>query len=569
MEHCIVMESFPQNGLERRLRWYEHVRDVLNSWGRDGQNGLTIVSSSSTNGQNEDLAVAHVPREQPAEVTVYLYHSSQRDKWKKRWVTLRADGQMVVSKKPGQPPKHTINICHLSDSDVYFITPRHMAKVLKPPKRYCIAVKSQEKSSLFLSAEKYLHYFATDDKKLADFWYKTVQEWRSWYLVNRLGAGSEAETGPRRAEQAQSQAPRSHRAGSSGGRTNSMKRDIRAPSSSRHSQPLLAQPLLDDRPPTEHRTASHAAIEAADSSPSSPDGGEELKTSKLLHNRNMSKREHRPPPLSFPAKMRQSPPASPTRPDGVLIPGMSPQEMEDATFAPTGLLGRNYTVRKAAQERESNSKKQDGHALNGHSVLHADRSKRRSADETSTTPVRSQSVRSSHGETTARPRTASTAQRPKPLLDFSKPEFREPPQHARKGRGYVPTQPLPGGLVDAATSPEVAIPVPPATAWRRQNPVPPPPPLPDEKADARRAQAPVHVSERGRQNSLPAANPKAAADGKLSAVSIRRFGTQRDPHMGRGVRTGDRNAQAPMLDFTEPSKFVPGSLLAKAELERG
>src|SRR5262249_5287507 len=64
-------------------------------------------------------------------------------------------------------------------------------KQIKPPRKICFAIKSQQKSAMFLSGANFVHFFATSDKSMASTWYEVVQQWRSWYLVNVLGEGQE------------------------------------------------------------------------------------------------------------------------------------------------------------------------------------------------------------------------------------------------------------------------------------------------------------------------------------------------------------------------------------------
>ena len=181
----ILLESFKQVGLERPLRRYEHIRDVLNSWDNDAQNALVIIASPS-GGKDDDLDARNVSKGQPDGTTVHLYYSQKPGSWDKRWITLRSDGQITVAKKRGG---ETTNICHLSDFDIYIPTPRYVAKKIRPPKKVCFAIKSQQKSSMFMTTENFVHFFCTSDRSLGTSWYTAVQEWRSWYLVNVMGEG--------------------------------------------------------------------------------------------------------------------------------------------------------------------------------------------------------------------------------------------------------------------------------------------------------------------------------------------------------------------------------------------
>ncbi|KAL8711760.1 MAG: hypothetical protein Q9220_003931 [cf. Caloplaca sp. 1 TL-2023] len=184
-ESPVLLESFKQLGLERPLRFYENIRDVLNSWDDDAQNSL-IIEPSSSGGDDDDLYMTSVSKRPPDDSSFYSYHSQRPGYWDKRVVTLRSDGQMSVAK----PNSAEIsNICHLSDFDIYIPTARQLAKKIKPPKRICFAVKSQQKSNMFMSTVNFVHFFSSNDRKKAKSLYLAVQGWRSWYLVNTMGKG--------------------------------------------------------------------------------------------------------------------------------------------------------------------------------------------------------------------------------------------------------------------------------------------------------------------------------------------------------------------------------------------
>jgi hypothetical protein len=184
---CVLWESFTQLGLERPLRGYEHVRDVLNSWDYDAQNHLVVMAASA----NVD---PKGPPKQPGGTSLYMYHSQRPGKWEKRWVSLKEDGQISISKR--QDGSASSSLCHLSDFDIYKPNQRQMKK-LKPPKKICFAIKSQQKSAMFLNGANFVHFFATSDGPMTETWYSAVRTWRSWYLVNVLGEGQERKVSKR------------------------------------------------------------------------------------------------------------------------------------------------------------------------------------------------------------------------------------------------------------------------------------------------------------------------------------------------------------------------------------
>lgn len=186
-EQCVLSECFTQLGLERPLRKYEHVRDVMNSWDYDSQNHLIVIPSSANVPSKGDLDPKALPK-QPCGTSLYMYHSQRPGKWDKRWVSLKEDGQISLSKR--QDGQESSSICRLSDFDIYKPTQRQMKK-LRPPKKVCFAIKSQQKSAMFLNGANFVHFFATSDGPLTETWYSAVRTWRSWYLVNMLGEGQE------------------------------------------------------------------------------------------------------------------------------------------------------------------------------------------------------------------------------------------------------------------------------------------------------------------------------------------------------------------------------------------
>ena len=434
----VLLESFKQVGLERPIRRYEHIRDILNSWDADTQNTLFI--EPSPNGGDDNLDVRSLSQVQPKETSLYLYYSQRPGHWDKRFITLRSDGQ-VVGKKSGS---ENFNICHLSDFDIYVPTPRQVARHVKPPKKICFAVKSQQKSSMFISTTNFIHFFSTGDKELAKTWYKAVQEWRSWYLFNVMGKGQRSQSPVKNGVTERTKSF----SGSHRGREKSSYRpahgleiggqqgDPIAPrSSQRQMQPKSQIPRVSsvDRPGT-----SRGPTEV--NGPSS--------STKPARSRAASRAA---PPISFPKNFAgDTIPSSPTIPSTPRARGASikADSSDQEPFTNTGLLGRTYSLRQkslAQNERPSTAKQ-------GYIPPIPSAPGITNVDSTGTGLNRISSQRH---------------KKPKPLIDLT-PVYQEPPQHMRKGKGFIPDQIPAGGLVDIATSPEIAIPIPPVKAWRRQ-----------------------------------------------------------------------------------------------------
>jgi hypothetical protein len=492
----------------------------MNSWDHDAQNTLTIQPIAS-NGKSDALEFGNAPKEQPGDISVYMYHSQRPGTWDKRWITLRPDGQVTIARRQGQP---TSNICHLTDFDIYLPTERQQKKRIRPPKKMCFAVKSLQKSNMFLNGANFVHFFATNDPAIAGEWYKAVQGWRSWYLVNVLGEGQ-----------------KSKRVST----TNGSIRPSTARSQRRASTDATLRQLGSFRPVVDF---DHGGLDDNHSGRAP----RETKSADVFNARKMSSRDKAPPPSAFLNKLSKDAESGASTTNHHRSPsiknGARPDEIEASTFTPNGLLGRTYSLRQKAQrEREINGGRNNS---------------MRSID-----PPAGLSRRAS---------TKSVRQMPKPLIDLT-PQFQEPPQHARKGKAVIPE---PGQqLVDAATGldlPPTAIMIPSAKAWKRSQAQSPP--LENSDRPGRQSMdtgRPLIWAEGGRARSCAAAGEPQLNDegafvqgGLLARTSSKR--AQGGSGTGHGIRTGDRNAKGkPMIELQMRSQFADGSLLRQVEAHSG
>ncbi|CAG8952885.1 hypothetical protein HYFRA_00007599 [Hymenoscyphus fraxineus] len=407
---AVLLESYGQLGLERRTRRYEHIRDIMNSWDQDTQNFFTLMNSEAPE-YDKDLESSSAPKEAPGNTTVYMYHSQKPGKWNKRYITLFSTGQIYMSKKPPGKTndKDTVSLCHLSDFDIYSSTPQETRKRLKPPKKYCYAIKSQQKTTMFLSTENFVHYFSTDDRVLSDQWYDAVQAWRSWYLVSRMGDGAKTKTNAAR------------------GRKNTHQSSDGDPYTIGTLAPVVN---VDDFSKRENERKGREYESDSDRPRQIP-----------FHHSNSVSQSPLPSKKESRQESRRHPPTANLK---------IPSESEDE-FSSGGLLGRSYSQRQQRVQKEAHHHSYNGGNgfIDGPSLLSAPTQR----------PERSVSMRSTTTRPNRRPQTAADppgpgmAGMPKPLLDFS-PVFKEAPQWDKRGKGRG-VQPVAGKrLVDVATTPE-------------------------------------------------------------------------------------------------------------------
>lgn len=555
VKSAVLLEHFGTVGVQRPLRRYEYVRNVMNSWDTDRQNSLLLVDPGTGSSESE-LSMEGAPKRRPDEASWLLTYSQRPGKWEKRFITLKSDGQ-ITCQKDLDKPRDQINVCHLSDFDIYTPTQEKIKKKIKPPKKICLAIKSQEKSSMFESTQNFVHFFCSNDRQAADDFYDAVQSWRSWYLVSVLEEGKKP--------QAQDSTQKEGGISTSFTAHGHKKMD----STESHYQLGSFQPLMDadkiGRKPSQRQAARAAQV------PQTED-------------RRVQQDDNRPPTRRPSTRRQPGPPKAKLADDEPLV-NLARQPTIEQTrpeeFDSTGLLGRTYSTRQ--REAASRNTKQQQPFTAGDNLLNpsTDGPRRQTSTrqpnrrgQPTTDLARSNSNRVTNGP----PPPAPTDH--KPLVDLT-PQYREPPQHNPKGRGHHPDQVGPGGLIDSATSPDDPLGVPSSLDWRGRSHAPAHHHSQQRShsrsgADHQRSMLRATASQRRpttatRPTTARAANSETAASGKaftgegLLASSQEGWG---GGTKGRGVIDGSR-AKGPMVDLNLGGQFAQGSLLNRVEREQG
>jgi len=555
----VLLEHFGNVGVQRPLRRYERVRDVMNSWDDDRANSLLLIPSVMVEANTAGLSASNVPSRKPQSAPFSMHYSQKPGHWDKRLITIRDDGQIVMSKDKDH---EATNICHLSDFDIYSPTAKAMSKRIKPPKKFCYAIKSQQKTSMFLSHSTYVHFFCANDKTLATSFYDAVQGWRSWYLVHVMGEGSK----PRRQD-----TTGVHRSPSKANRNaNHAHHDTTSSTGSNYQlgsfQPLAMDMTQFDRPSSSHSQHHPTAMNH-------------------LPARKPSVRDRTHPPTSFPKKMLadDEPLANLANNHGQSLEGRN----DNDTFNASGLLGRSYSTRRReqAEKEEVNDGPFTGSGLVSNitttveggvgiarqTSIKRSGSRRNQATSLSHRPSTRDGPLRRHGsvdlgrsDSTRRPMTGH-----KPLVDLT-PTYQPPPQHVKKGGAYRPSpaELTNGALIDAATSGEKSWrdEIPEAKDWRgraghaggEMN---------QGRARSRSRSATVtqnsshsgHSSGRGRYASPTGADEGFTGNGYLG---------QAPPSSSRGNKNFPGQGQGPLLDVSDGATFTKGSLLHRVDREQ-
>ncbi|CAK4018544.1 Hypothetical predicted protein [Lecanosticta acicola] len=630
VKSALLFEYFGTVGVQRPLRRYEHIRDIINSWDNDRQNTLILLDPGTGTVESE-LTMAGVPQVQPEEKTWYLSHSQKVGSWSKRWVTLRSSGQLV-SQKDLVSSKEATNICHLSDFDIYMPTPDKLRKKIRAPKKFCYAIKSQQKTSLFESTHNFVHFFSVGDKATADEFHDSIQAWRSWYLVNVMGEGKRDKPKPTAGE---AQGRRSMSNDHS--RSHHLQESVGS-----HYQLGSFKPLVD-MDQYEHRPGSSTSEEGWPGSKDFVKSSNQFDVNVSPERRTSSaKRQHPPLSLSSRAQLAEDEPlANLNRSNSTNKRRSSTDQqrfLQATEFSDTGLLGRDYSQRRKEYDQKEAQRQEaftsGPNLLNG--GMHVRDDGDGSGDGLKRNPstrrhvnsnggiMRSSSTRGhSQGASGDLERSGSRRQKPKPLVDLT-PQFKEPPQHANKGKGYRPDNMGQGGLISSATSPEDPLGLPSNTIFRNaggQYSGQGNPGLVDLSPQYRE---PVHQARKGRgyqvdnpaaggglvgsatspddplglpqqtvfrsmkampenrnrrpdtaperpvnrQKSTRQQSPKEAFTGEGLLAQQQRQGWGGE-NKGRGVIDGSHAGGRPLVDLSQDSRFVKGSLLNQVERAEG
>lgn len=580
----VLLEHYKKVGVQRPLRRYEHIRDVMNSWDDDRSNSLLLIPTRAAEVNPSGLSASNVPQDRPSECSFIMHYSQKPGNWDKRLITIRRDGHIVMSEATKEKDtKEPTNICHLTDFDIYTPTAMQIARKIKPPKKFCYAVKSQVKASMFLSNSTYVHFFCAGDKTLGSSFYDAVQGWRSWHLVHMMGEGMKKrkETGV-------------HRSSSKAGQTvNHQHQHTNTSSIGSNYQLGSFKPL----------TVDMSQFDRPTSSGSSP--GQQ--TTNQMPIRRPSTRDRAHPPSSFPRHMNL-PAGTPQQLSdneplvnlaGNRRPSLEQQNSDDA-FSAGGLLGRTYSTRRREQQDRDDAAKNPiiGGLINGAgetgiarqvSIKRAGSTRvggatnvpaRRPSTREGGAPRRTGSIDLGRSGST---RVAGKPGLGKPLIDLT-PQYEPPPQHGKKGkgRGYKPTPEEigPGGaLIEAATGRDKSWrdEIPEATDWRGRGNAAAGVTIADTnqgrtRSRSRSARDRAAIQRYGEQQGRYA-SPAGVDDPAFTGGGY--LGQQAGAGAARGGRnftndssnSGNSSAGGPLLDVSDASNFKQGSLLAKVERE--
>lgn len=186
----VVFDCSAQLGIERPLREYEMITDVVNVRAHP-QTDFFLIKRTEL---SPYLSIRAVPASSPA-LAGYVYVQDRKKKWNKRWLELRDHALYHAKNERG---KDETSICQISTFDVYLVD----GSAVKMPKANGFALRSQDPITMFEKPDQdYIHYFCLTDPAAHRDWVRAILNARTYILrqekavlfhVDSPGVGQEA-----------------------------------------------------------------------------------------------------------------------------------------------------------------------------------------------------------------------------------------------------------------------------------------------------------------------------------------------------------------------------------------
>ncbi|GAC99765.1 hypothetical protein PHSY_007368 [Pseudozyma hubeiensis SY62] len=167
----VVFDCSAQLGIERPLREYEMVTEVMNVRAHPKTDYFLIKRTELSS----YLSIRSVPSSSPA-LAGWVYVQDRKKKWNKRWLELRDHALYHAKNEKG---KDEVSICQISTFDVYLVD----SSAIKMPKANGFALRSQDPITMFEKPEQdYMHYFCLTDPAAHRDWVRAILNVRTYIL---------------------------------------------------------------------------------------------------------------------------------------------------------------------------------------------------------------------------------------------------------------------------------------------------------------------------------------------------------------------------------------------------
>ncbi|KAG9103634.1 hypothetical protein FRC06_009292 [Ceratobasidium sp. 370] len=164
-----LWEQSNECGMERPVRDFELVNDVLKAWNSEKRVNVLIIRRSQLCGL---LKPENIPSSSPT-MSGWVMWGSKPGKWSKRWLVLKEHSLFVYK---SDKSKDQTFLCGVSNFDAYIVT-----HIQRAPKGFVFAAKSTDGSGLFEKEEDSSHIFSCD-RDIGEVWLSKILLARSYVL---------------------------------------------------------------------------------------------------------------------------------------------------------------------------------------------------------------------------------------------------------------------------------------------------------------------------------------------------------------------------------------------------
>ncbi|KAG8745861.1 hypothetical protein FRC10_006888 [Ceratobasidium sp. 414] len=156
-----LWEQSNECGMERPVRDFEFVNDVLKAWNPEKRVNVLIIRRSQLCGL---LKPENIPSSSPT-MSGWVMWAAKPGKWSKRWLELKEHSLFVCKSDKG---KDQTFLCGVSNFDAYIVT-----HIQRAPKGFVFAAKSTESSGLFEKEEDSSRIFSCD-RDMGEVWLNKI-----------------------------------------------------------------------------------------------------------------------------------------------------------------------------------------------------------------------------------------------------------------------------------------------------------------------------------------------------------------------------------------------------------
>ncbi|KAJ2963975.1 hypothetical protein NQZ79_g1066 [Umbelopsis isabellina] len=161
-------------GVERPLRDWEIVTDILSTWDQDEKNALLVKKYSYKSTLTSESVLGKSEFVPPSG---QLHFEYKRGKWHKRSFTVKDNGIYLSrdSKKAGDAP-----VVPLANVDVYTLT----TPIKKAPTPFGFILKAQQKARIFENPEDFVFSFCADDMEQLKLWVLGLRQVKATFYTS-------------------------------------------------------------------------------------------------------------------------------------------------------------------------------------------------------------------------------------------------------------------------------------------------------------------------------------------------------------------------------------------------